>query len=247
MADYFQGAELAAETAIGFLVANEINNVQSKYNDLATDYFNLYQTQRQFYYNNFQLNGEAPFATEQFGITFYAPDYTGTFHTGYFPPGAWFLFNPEVTNRVAALGTNTANGYWADYANRYTPTSIAPAFEVSSTFATELASILDDWNSYMNRYEEHKRDVFNERRWANRMGSLSYGVKEAYTVERGLGTAFGDFDEAQGHLISADATLLNGLSTFAGYRSMQKALREDLGTVPEYQNSSFLTHVIPNV
>lgn len=247
MADYFQGAEFVAETAIGFLVANAINNVESDYHDLATNYFNLYQTQRQFYYNHFQLSGEAPFATEQFGITFYAPDYIGVFHTGYLPPGVWFLFNPQLTNRVTALGSTSIGGYWSSYASRYTPTTASVAFEVSGTFAAEVASILDDWNSYMNRYEEHKRDVLNERRWTSQMGSLSYGVKEAYTVERGLGTAFSDFDEAQGRLISADSTVLNGLATFAGYRSMQKALRDDLGTVPEYQNSSFLTHVIPNV
>ena len=241
MADYFQGAEFAAETAIGFLVANEINNVQDKYNTLASNYFNLYNAQRQFYFNNFQLNGEAPFATEQFGITFYSPDYVGVFHTGYFPPGAWYLFNPELTNRLNFLGSTSVAGYWLKYANRY-----KSPVEVSGTFDMEVASILDDWNSYMNRYEEHKRDVFNERRWANQMGSLSYGVKEAYTVERGLGTAFGDFDEAQGKLISADSTLLNGLSTFAGYRQMQQALRDDLGTVPDYQTSAFLTNTIVN-
>jgi len=246
MADYFQGAELAAETAIGFLVANAINDTQGDYNDLATNYFNLYQTQRQFYFNNFQLNGEAPFATEQFGIVFYNPDYVGVFNTGYFPPGAWYLFNPELTNRLLLLGSTTVNGYWRGYASRYTPYGNVIHQEISGTFDMEVASILDDWNSYMNRYEEHKRDVFNERRWANRMGSLSYGVKEAYTVERGLGTAFADFDQAQGQLISADSTILNGLATFAGYRHMQKGIREDLGSVPDYQSPSFLTHVVPN-
>jgi len=246
MADYGQIAEFAAETVVGFLVANAVNNVQNDYNNLATNYFNLYQTQRNFYFNNFQLNGEAPFATEQYGITFYTPDYIGVFHSGYFPPGTWYFFNFEINNRLNLIGSPIADGYWPGYASRYTPNSDAIQLEISGTFNMEVAAILDDWNSYMNRYEEHKRDVFNERRWANQMGSLSYGVKEAYTVERGMGTAFSDYDKAQGQLISADSTVLNGLATFAGYRQMQKALRDDLGTVPDYQNTSFMTHVIPN-
>ena len=245
MADYAQAAEFLAETVVGLLVANEVNNVQNDYNTLATNYFNLYQTQRNFYFNNFQLSGEAPFATEQFGITFYTPDYVGANHVGYLPPSAWYLFQPELTNRTSALGSISVNGYWQGYSSRFTPNGASVQQEVSGTFAMDFAAILDDWNSYMNRYEEHKRDVFNERRWSNQMGSLSYGVKEAYTVERGLGTGFEVYDQAQGQLISADDTVLNGLATFAGYRQMQKALREDLGTLSDYQEPSFLTNVIP--
>ncbi len=245
MADYFQGAEFAAETVVGFLVANAINNVQDKYNTLAQNYYNLYATQRNFYYTNFQANGEAPFATEQFGITFYTPDYVGVNHTGYFPPGAWYLFNPVLTARDAALGNTVSFGYWQRYSQRYSPNGQA-SVEISGTFAMERAAIFDDWNSYMNRYEEHKRDVYNERRWTDQMGSLSYGVKEAYTVERGMGTSFAQFDEAQGNLISADSSVLNGLATFAGYRRMQKAVREDLGTLPDYQSPTFGTNTIVN-
>jgi len=247
MADYFQGAEFAAETAIGFLVANAINDVQNDYNTLATNYFTDYQTQREFYFSNFQLSGEAPFATEQFGVIFYDPDYIGVFNTGYFPPGAWYLFRPELANRLGALGDTFVDGYWQTFASRYTPGGVTINQEISGTFAVDVGSIRDDWDSYMNRYEEHKRDVWNEKRWADQMGSLSYGVKEAYSVERGLGTSFGVFDEAQGKLISADSSLVNGLATFAGYRQMQKALRDDLGTVPTYQTpSGFLTNAIPN-
>ncbi len=245
MADYFQGAELAAETIIGFLVANAVNNVQSDYNTLAQNYFNLYQTQRNFYFNNFQLSGEAPFATEQFGIAFYSPDYVGVYHNGYLPPGVWLFFRPQLTNRLASLGSTITNGYWQQFAERYTPSTASVIQEISGTFAMEVANTLDDWDSYQNRYEEHKRDVLNERRWSSQMGSLSYGVKEAYTVERGLATGFEVYDEAQGQLISADNTVLNGLATFAGYKQMQKALNEDLGTVPDYQESSFLTNVMP--
>ncbi|MGB6976131.1 MAG: hypothetical protein WBE18_01545 [Gammaproteobacteria bacterium] len=243
MADYGEIAEAAAELGLEVALLAALASVQSDYNDLATNYFTLYQIQRDFYFSNFQIAGEAPFASEQFGIAFYTPDYTGTFHTGYFPPGAWYLFNPTLTGRIAALGSVSVAGYWQGYASRY---SISSLTLDSSSYAMDLASTNDDWNSYMNRYEEHKRDVFNERRWANQMGSLSYGVKEAYMVERGLATSFEVFDKAQGQLISEESTMANGLATFAGYRQMQTALRRDLGTIPEQGQNSFLANVIPN-
>jgi hypothetical protein len=242
MVDAFQGLEYVVDLALSIAITAQLANVQSSYDTLAKNYFILYQTQRNFYFSNFQLSGEAPFATEQFGIPFYTPDYVGLFNTGYFPPGVWYLFNPEIAIREQAFGGPSLYGYWARMAARYGTTQ-----NDGGSVEVDFACILDDWNSYQNRYEEHKRDVFNERRWANQQGSLSYGVKEAYTVERGLATSFSIFDEAQGQLISEDDTLMNGLATFAGYRQIQKALREDLGTVPNYQSNSFLTNVIPQL
>lgn len=246
MADYGEVAEAVAEAGLEVALLAAIASVQSDYNDLANNYFTLYQTQRNFYFNTFQQQGELPFANEQFGISFYTPDYVGANNVGYFPPGVWYLFSTELTNRTLSLGSTTLNGYWQEYAHRYAPFGLATLD--ASSYAMDLASILDDWNSYQNRYEEHKRDVFNERRWANQMGSLSYGVKQAYAVERGLATSFEVFDKAQGQLISEDSTLANGLATFAGYRQMHDALRKDLGTTPDYQNpyTGTLTSVIPN-
>jgi hypothetical protein len=246
MADYAQAAEFAAETFVGFLVANAINNVQNDYNDLAVNYFNLYQYQRTFYFNNFQFSGELPFANEQFGITFYDPEYIQVNNIGYFPPSSMWLFLPQFANRLSAIGSEVSAGYWRRYGSRYVPFGMTQFQEVSGTFSMTIAEIKDDWWSYQFRYEEHKRDVLNERRWASQMGSLSYGVKEAYEVERGMGTSFQVMDEAHAQLISADSTMLNGLATFAGYRRMQKSLQEDLGTVPHYQSPSFLTNAIAN-
>lgn len=240
MADYFQGAAVIAEAAAEIAVGIALSNAQSTYNSIANNYYNIYNTQRTYYFTTFQDQGEAPFATEQFGIQFYNPDYVGNNNVGYFPPGVWYLFKDQLTARINAIGTGTSGfgGYWALYSSRYTSVS-----ENSGTFAMETASILDDWNSYQNRYEEHKRDVFNERRWANRMGSLSYGVKEAYIVERELGTSFEVYDQAQGQLISSYDTILNGLSTSIGYKNMQKAIRDNLGSVPGYQTNSALDNI----
>lgn len=238
MADYFQGVEVAAETAAYVLFELFLNNINDAYNDLARDYYNDYYDQRNFYYTKFQIGGEAPFAAEQFGIQFYVPDYFGMDNVGYFPPGVWFLFNPQLTNRKAMMGDASTEGYWKRFTERYSPNVASTVLDTSS-YAIDTASIFDDWNSYMNRYEEHKRDVFNERRWANRMGTLSFGVKQAYSVERGLATSFDTFDKAQGEIVSEVNTIANGLATFAGYRQMQGALQKELGTSPAYTGTFF--------
>ena len=241
MADYFQGLEYGVDLAASVVIGLKLSSVQSAYNQLAQNYFNDYQSQREFYFNVFQTQGEAKFNTEQFGIPFYSPTYAATFYTGsVFPPSAMYLFNPQIYNRKAALGAVDTDGTWFRFGSRYAILNDPNTQEVTGSFGMDVADIFDDWFSYMFRYEEHKRDVFNERRWANQMGSLSYGVKEAYAVEREMGTSFEVYDKAQGQLISADDTLLNGLATFAGYRQMQKDVKADLGTLPDYQDSSFL-------
>lgn len=220
------------------LVAAQLSEIQSDYNKVATKYYSHYKQQRDFYFDRFQMAGEGPFVYEQFNIPFYYPDYAGMDRIGYFPPGAWFLFSPQLTNRVGALG-DESQGYWKRFASRYSPTNSQITLDTSS-FYMDKASIYDDWNSYMNRYEEHKRDVLNERRWANLVGSLSFGIKQADAIERGLATAFDVFDKAQGQLVSSLDTIGNGLATNFGYRRMQKALVNELGTDPDYMGSFFL-------
>lgn len=237
MADYFQGGEMLLEAVIAFYIASQVEAVEEAYVKIANQQYVNYFNQRSFYFDTFQRQGEGPFVSEQFGIPWYIPDYVGNFNTGYFPPSAWYMFSPELVNRTQALGDST-QGYWMRYGARYS--SIGAARLDNSSFGIDIASIYDDWNSYMNRYEEHKRDVFNERRWANRMGALSYGIKEAYEIAVGLATSFQVFDKAQGELVSEGNTMLNGLATFAGYRQMQSALDKSLGTDPNYATPFFL-------
>lgn len=223
MADTFQGIELALETFGVIAVTAQLNIIQTAYDTLAKNYYTLYKTQRDFYFNNFQVSGELPFVTEQFGVAFYGPDYGSTNHVGYLPPSVGFLFYPQEANRIASLGSPTTAGYWSRYGSRY-----GSSQEQAGSYFMDLASLVDDWSSYQFRYEEHKRDVLNERRWASQMGALSYGVKEAYNVESGLGTSFQVMDEAQGQLISQDSTIVNGLATYIGNKQARKALKEDL-------------------
>jgi hypothetical protein len=238
MADWGKIASDAIQSGIAIIIAARLRSVQEEYTRISISYYSHYYQLREFYFNTFETQGEGPFTYEQFSIPFYVPDYVGTFRSGYFPPGAWYLFNSELSFRINAIGSNSVAGYWQGYARRYSPYG-ALTLDTSS-YAMDLACVLDDWNSYMNRYEEHKRDVLNERRWASQIGALQFGTKEGYAIERGLATSFEIFDTAQGQLTSSLDTIANGLATHAGYRRMQEALENDLGTNPILMNNFFL-------
>ena len=203
--------------------------IAENYINLANNYYADYSVMRNFYYNTFQQQGELPFTNETFGLAFYAPDYIGVNNVGYLPPGAWYLFNPELVSRTANITATQGR-----YGSRYS----AP-LEVAGSAPMDVASITDDWNSYMNRYEEHKRDVFNARWWASRMDALSYGNKEAAMTERGLATSFAVFDNASGELESNINSIGNGLASYRNYVNTVKDLSKDFDNVPFEQRSYF--------
>jgi hypothetical protein len=239
MSDWFKAVSDAAQFVEAVGIVLKLRAIQSRYNVIATKYYSHFKQQRDFYYNTFQMQGEGPFVFEQFGIAFYNPDYYGMNNTGYLTPGAWFLFNPQITNRMVMMGNQNIEGYWKRFAERYSPNVASTVLDTSS-YAIDVASVNDDWNSYMNRYEEHKRDVLNERRWANMVNALDYGTKTGSQIERGMATSFDVFDTAQGQLVSSLDTIGNGLATSFGYRRMQTALKDELGTVPMYDGHFFL-------
>jgi hypothetical protein len=239
MTDWAEAASAAVQLASSLIVVDTLRKVQNEYNALAKKYYSNYEVQRRFYSETFQLAGEGPFVYEQFDIPFYEPDYFGMDSVGYFSPGAWFLFRPQLDNRINAMGNDQVPGYWKRFAKRYNPIQSAITLDMSS-YALDVASINDDWNSYMNRYEEHKRDVLNERRWANQVGALGFSIKTGEQIERGLATAFSVFDKAQGQLTSSLDTIGNGLASSFGYKRMQNALKDELGTVPMYDGHFFL-------
>lgn len=221
MADYFQGAEILTDIVAGAAFAAVEAYVSSQYIDLANNYYDLYQEQRNFYYNNFQQNGEAPLVTELSAIPFYVPDYSGVSGASsiyYFAPELAFQlgnFTPTFTNHLRMFNS-------ADLS------PVVPS-------AVALAEIADDWDSYYFRLEEHKRDVYNARRWEQEMDALAYGVKTAANVERGLATSFMYFDEANGQLNSSINSIGNGFFAYQGYR---KEVKELLQT-PSAQRSNF--------
>lgn len=220
MADYGQIAANIADAAAGIAYAVVMTYVANNYVELANDYFHLYQQQRQFYYNNFQISGEAPLNTELFGVPFYVPLYDGTMtyvSNGIVTNSSLFYYNAEFNFLKTNFGETVRN-----HLRMFNSQDLTPAFPT----AVDLAEIDDDWRSYFFRYEEHRRDTYNSRRFAQQMDSLSYGVKEGAMVERGLATSFAEFDNANGNLTSSINSLANGYFGYTAYRKEAKELLE---------------------
>ena len=202
MADYGMIASDIIDAAVGLAIVALSDWVERSYINLANGYYQLYSQQGDFYYNNFQANGELPLNTELFAVPFYVPLYSGAN-----PSSSLAYFNPQLqfqTSNWQPTFQNHLNMFNSQDANPRVPSAVG------------LAEISDDWGSYYFRYEEHRRDVYNLRRYAQQMDSLSYGVKEAAMVERGLASSFAVFDEANGQLVSSINTMGNGIMGFMG-------------------------------
>lgn len=240
MSDTFEAAVIAADTAAGAAYAALMTVIGFQYVDLANNYYDLYKEQRNFYYNNFQAAGELPFNTELYAVPFYVPLYD---------PSGTYLNNGTTLNSSLFYYTNevniVANNFTETFQNHLRMFNSGDVNPAVPTFI-DLSEIGDDWLSYMFRFEEHRRDVTNSRRFAQNMDSLSYGVKEGAMVERGLATSFLVFDEAQGQLVSSINTLADGYFGYSAYRKEVKEILETPKAIPDrIMGSNFDTSAGP--
>lgn len=227
MTDALLATVIAADTAAGIAYAILMTTIASQYVDLADDYYDLYKQQRLYYYTFFQQQGELPLNNALFAVPFYVPLYTsgGTYTIeGALVHSSLFYYNPEF----ALLQSNFQENF-QNHLRMFNSADLNPIVPTN----LDLAEINDDWLSYMFRYEEHRRDVYNARRYAQQMDSASYGVKEGAQVERGLATSFLQFDEAQGNLVSSVNALSDGYFGATAYRNQVREMLETPKAVPD--------------
>lgn len=219
MGDISTGAIITADIIAGAAFATLITLVAGDYIDLANDYYHLYRDQRNYYYNTFQQQGELPLANELYNVPFYVPLYTagGTWvSNGVVTNSSIFYYEPQAAFQANVVFGNTLFNHLKMYNSN---------FVLNVPALLELSEISDDWRTYFYRYEEHRRDVYNARRYAQQMDSDSFGVKEGAQITRGLATSFAAFDEAQGHIVSA---LDNSVDDIFAYTAYRKQIREQL-------------------
>ena len=240
MGDISGAAVIAADTAAGTAFAVLLTLVADQYIDLANNYYHLYRDQRNFYYSTFQIQGEEPLVNELYGVPFYVPLYDSA--------GTW-VSNGIVTNS-SLFYYRPQEAYQANTIFQTTLTNHLEMFNSSLLLQTpalfEMAEIFDDWSVYFYRYEEHRRDVYNARRYAQNMDALSYGIKEGAQIERGLATSFAVFDEAQGRLVNAMNSSLDDVTTHLGYaRQIKEQLEIPKATPDKTVRSNFDTSAGP--
>ena len=201
--------DIYAEAA---LVAAQAANlvIQKAYIDLATDYYTLYNNQRIFYYQQFQdnTNGERGLLDSTMAILPYTPQYTAQ------------AANVEVFSQ----GNDFNLFWWNNRASMYhsrTGALLNNAYGVSGFPGepedSDIALIISDFDTYEYRYEEHRKDFLDERRWEWQNQSLNFGVKQASISQSGLATSFPFIDRAMGTAADWFATQANGLAKFGGY------------------------------
>lgn len=192
--------------------------VQVEYLQLASDYYDLYAEQRDFYYNNFQGSGfETQFLNQVFDNPLLPQGQSGT------------LYQPQYIQQNAIISNyadpNSAPDFfkewWLNHTNMYGD------IELNTTNGQpigwepdelDLQATIADFSTYLERYEEHRKDVYDERTWEWQNQALNFGVKQASVVQSGLATSFGFLDETSGGLADWFATQSKGLATYSAYR-----------------------------
>lgn len=226
-------ADQIAEGASAGLAAAIIAGIVSlyitvQYQNLANNYYKLYRDQREFYYTNFQTNGEAPLTTQVFDNPLAGNGQAG------------ILYQPEYVNESNVIGGFTVhdfsgnqdflNGDWWDrHANFYgvralRNTVYRDAFGGilagnAEPIGIDIAASIDDGTNYLYRYEEHRKDVYDERTWEWQNQALNFGVKQANVVQSGLATSFKFLDDAAEGMSDFFATQSNGLAMQSGYKN----------------------------
>jgi hypothetical protein len=171
--------------------------------EVAKDNYELWQDQRDYYFDTFYKGVEVPLAAYVFGIPRRELDYsaqTGTIHdsnTGPFGGAAGDI-----------------GGWWDRHAKMYNATRDAEITELDPDFAR----LQSDWGNYLFRYEEHAVDIFNDIRWDRRLSIHNVGIKQGTAISAALSTAFNKYEDAINSAGDQFATLANGAASYAGYR-----------------------------
>ena len=200
-------AEWILEFASWVSVAASIYAAKS-YLNIGEDYYDLYKEQRDFYYNNFQVNAESPFAAEVFVEPIYVKDMPGAYST---------LFNDML-----AYLDPYENWYERKMRMYHMPNFLDTT--THSPQALDRAAHQDDWGNYLSAREKHLEDVYNNRRLSRQMDSLNVGVKQGTAVERGLASSFAVLDDAYGTAGDFFATQANSLGRMSGYFDAREQL-----------------------
>ncbi len=217
---YIASGDVAATIAVTTLSLY----MQNQYNSLAKKYYNMYDGERQWYYDNFQDGGSDSAYTER-GLLNYVMTTplagNGQFGIGYVPQYA------AQRNKVISLASNRVgiDKWWGNHASMYSSPQFTLGYtptgslgSVGEPLSLEYEAIVADNTSYMYRYEEHRRDVYDERTWEWQNQALNFGLKQGNITQTGLATSFKFLDETSMGLSDWMATQANGLMLRDKYR-----------------------------
>lgn len=202
-----QAAEAAA--GLGALLSG-LKNIE-----LARKYYNLYNAQRQFYYNVFQAGAEANIANDAYTAPYYVLNYIGRVNT---------LLDP-ITGPLGAPISDVA-GWVNRHAAMYAKTMDSQITELD----TDNARLRSDWANYLFRFEELWADIRNDDRWAHRLTVHNIAVKQGAVIETALSGAVRNYIDQMQDLSSQLSTYGNGIAKYAGYKRGLNDVAEEFNT-----------------
>src|SRR5579872_2263611 len=221
------------DIAEALLIQNSFD-ISDDYLSLAKNYYKIYQTQRNFYYNNFQDGGSDTAYTERglLNQVFNNP-LQGNGQTGisYVPQ-----YTQQANNAADFSNRRLSNPeWWVNHANMYNDTNFIYGLDayganiaIGSPSDVDNAAKLDDFDTYLYRYEEHRKDVYDERTWEWQNQVLNFAVKQASVVESGLATSFKFLNSATNTMADFFATQANGVSKYAAFRKSYTDVSQQL-------------------
>lgn len=210
-----QAAEVAA--GVGGVLAG------FKLLDLSKDYYRLYQRQREFYYNTFQVGVEAPLASEVYEDIAPVLDYEGRVNTAY----------NAATGPFGGKSTD-AEGWWKRHASAYG----APAdTRLASELPLDQQRVQSDWTNYLFRFEESYYDVRQDIRWRKRLAIHNLGIKQGTAVSSAMDSALKGYQSHISDLGSQLATYGNGIARYAGYKRGLSDTADDFDSMPYTQRN----------
>jgi hypothetical protein len=216
------------EAAAAAAIIKSQYDLGNDYINLAKNYRDIYARHRNFYYSYFQDGGSDLAHTER-GLLFEVftnpllpNNQSGTSYQS--------QYNPQAQDILQFFGTTImGQGWWIQHANMASTMpfllgldSIGNYFIVPTVpgapYDVDYAASIADYQTYMFRYEEHRKDVYDERtvEWQNQ--ALNFGVKQASIVESGLGTSFKFIDAANNGLADFYAAQANGIIKNIAFR-----------------------------
>lgn len=190
----------AAEAAAG------IGSILQNYEllKISENYYKLYERQRQFYYDTFQVGVEAPLAAEIYTDPIPVLNYTGQVGEAY----------NAVTGPFGGASTDTL-GWWTRHAQAYN-TAISPQLQLELT--TDIARIKSDWTNYLFRFEEVRFDQTTDIRWRKRLAVHNIGIKIGADVSSAMEGALTHYQEHIAESAGQLATYGNGIAKWVGYQ-----------------------------
>lgn len=199
--DLTEVATQVAEAAAG--VASIITSF--KLLSLSEKYYDLYKSQRDYYYSTFQTGLEQPLALDTYADAPYALNYTGRLAT---------MYNTD-TGPFGGKSTDTA-AWWLRHGAVYGQTVNDPRLTKELVF--DLAGIKSDWSNYMFRFEEQFYDTANDIRWRKRLAVHNMGIKTGTAVAGSLDSSLGNLMDNIQDFGNQLATYGNGIAKYAGYK-----------------------------